>query len=144
MIDGISSLIQNISDKFFPDANAKLEFERYAMQQANSIDLAQIEVQKAAANHKSIFVAGARPFILWCCGAAFAANFVLLPIAVQFAPLFGAQLELVALDMTQMMPVLLGLLGLGGLRSAEKMRGVHTNSISNKLTDFAIQKLGGK
>lgn len=80
---------------------------------------AQIEVNKIEAAHSSRFVAGARPALLWICGAAFGYTFVLGPIIEQ---LFGQ--EMVRLDMGPLMTVLMGILGLGGLRTVEKLKGV--------------------
>ena len=142
MIDGISNLITNLSDKFFADANDKLAFERAALQQAGQMGLAQLGVAKEEAKHKSVFVAGARPFLLWVCGVAFAMNFVVLPFLTAIAPIFGWTVVAVTLDWGQMMPVLLGMLGLGGYRTYEKMNGVETNSIKNRIVDKLLG--GGK
>jgi len=79
------------------------------------------------AQHRSFFVAGGRPFILWTCGVAFAFNFVLLPLMTFFASLAGYADKIPPpLDMATMMPVLMGILGLGGMRSFDKSKGTST------------------
>ncbi len=90
--------------------------------------LAQMEVNKVEAGHSNIFVSGWRPFVGWTCGLAFAWTFVVFPI-------FTAVVSYIAMvnnvivdfagvpqaDMETMMPVMMGMLGLGALRSWEKI-----------------------
>ena len=93
-----------------------IEELRLFMQELNG----QLEINKMEASHDSIFVAGWRPFIGWVCGSALAYNFVVSPI-------LDIWLEVPKMDMTQLMPVLLGMLGLGGMRTFEKLKGVTRN-----------------
>lgn len=72
----------------------------------------------------SIFVTGWRPFIGWVCGLACAWNWIGLPLARLVAALLGHPVALGPADLADMWPLLLGLLGLGTLRTAEKIRGV--------------------
>ena len=91
------------------------------MQNAN---LAQLEVNKVEATHKSIFVAGWRPFVGWVCGVAMSYHFIIAPL-VQFGfALGGIDQDLPEFDFSQLSTVLMGMLGLGGLRTFEKMKGV--------------------
>lgn len=122
-----------IIDRLIPDPAAKAQATLQLMQmKANGemaaltadTDLAkaQIEVNKAEATSSSLFVAGARPFILWTCGVALANDFIARPIAVFVASLMhvsGASWP--ALDMQSLLPLLLGLLGLGAMRTYEKI-----------------------
>lgn len=96
-----------------------------------STDLAKaqaaINQQEAASN--SLFVAGWRPFVGWCCGAAFAYAFVLQPLAVFLLTACHVPIDpktLPQLDISSFMPVLLGMLGLGAMRSYEKVNGAST------------------
>lgn len=81
--------------------------------------MAQAEVNKTEAAHPSVFVAGWRPFIGWGCGAAFIYNAII-------APLFHSPVADIAFVQT----VLMGMLGIAGMRSYEKVKGVQTDAIS--------------
>lgn len=80
------------------------------------------ELNKAEAMHRSIFVAGWRPFIGWICGMAFAYHYILLPIFKSVAAYNGVDVEWPVLETEQLFTVLMGMLGLGGLRTYEKMK----------------------
>lgn len=117
-----------IIDKIWPDetqANiAKLELLK--MQQSGELALitGQLEVNKVEAGSASVFVAGWRPFIGWTCGAAFAYKFVIAPAVAFGLAAYGHPVELPVLDFTEMSTVLLGMLGIGGMRTLEKIKGV--------------------
>jgi len=102
--------------------NRKLDIEEAKVQQAG--DLAQIEVNKEEAKSASLFVSGWRPFIGWTCGVACAWNWLGLSLVDTAARIAGHPLTLKAASLEEMMPVMLGLLGLGGLRTFEKVREV--------------------
>lgn len=130
-IVGVLGAIVPIIERIWPDpqkaAEAKLRL--FELQQSGelkyleaevSMALAQIEVNKEEAK-AGAFRGGWRPFIGWTCGAAFAFNFVVLPLSQAVAVYVGFAGTLPApLDMATMMPVMLGMLGLGGMRSFEK------------------------
>lgn len=84
----------------------------------------QLAINKIEAGHKNIFVAGWRPFIGWVCGAAFALHFLLLPIVNAIMIISGRQEIILTFDMSSLMSVLLGMLGLGGLRTIEKLKKI--------------------
>jgi hypothetical protein len=110
-------------DRFFPDPAqrdaAKLELLR--LQQAG--ELAQVAVNQAEAANPSVFVSGWRPGMGWICVAACGWNWLGLPIAKLAAAYAGHDIPLSQADLTEMLPVLMGMLGLGGLRSWEKING---------------------
>lgn len=82
-------------------------------------------VANTEAKSANFFVAGARPCILWICAIAYAWQFVLLPIIGFFLALCGVSISgLPSLPMDQIMPVLFGILGLGGLHAYENIKGV--------------------
>lgn len=90
-----------------------------------SIDLAQISVNQEEAKSTNWWVAGGRPFILWVCGVAFAYVAIIEPIARFVAQvLYQYAGPFPAIDTTLTLQVLGGLLGLSGLRSVEKVKGV--------------------
>ena len=86
------------------------------------INKAQLEVNKVEAGHTSLFVAGWRPFVGWTCGIALCYHFVLQPFLTFAFYAFGYQMDLPTFDMTTLTTVLMGMLGLGGLRSYEKVK----------------------
>jgi hypothetical protein len=79
----------------------------------------QGEINKIEAQHRTIFVAGWRPFIGWVCGVALAYNFILRDLLVWF---IGPEQVPPALQMEHLMTVLIGMLGLGGMRTFEKFK----------------------
>ena len=126
-----------VLDRVIPDKaaaeRAKLELAAIAQTQEFQLALEQIKVNVEEAKHPSIFIAGWRPFIGWTCGFAFVYSYLLLPFLMFLAYLFGspetiAQLtKLPTLDLGAMLPVLLGMLGLAGMRTAEKVKGAEGN-----------------
>ena len=128
LIPSLLPLVGDILDRFFPDKEkaeqAKREIESQLTQHLANIDLAQLEVNKAEAKSRHIFIAGWRPFVGWTCGVALCWAYILQPIAQFVLAQTGHLIDLPALDMSTMMPVLLGMLGLGGLRSWEKHKGL--------------------
>ena len=84
----------------------------------------QLDINKVEAANPSVWVSGWRPFIGWVCGSACAWNWIGLPIAKMALILADHPLDLAPANLTEMMPVLLGMLGLGGLRTLEKINGV--------------------
>ena len=127
----LSALIDPVSDllgKFIEDKDQKNrlahEIATMADKTANEISLAQIEVNKQEAAHPSIFVSGWRPAVGWVCALGFGWNFVLLPFVNLGLELANTGVTMPLTDLTTMMPVLLGMLGLGTLRTAEKVKGV--------------------
>lgn len=128
----ISALLPTVTDvvgRFLPEdkearAKAEREIEKQLAIHLAKIDLAQLDINKQEAAHRSIFVAGWRPFIGWSCGIALAWTYVGVPILQFILAQTGHLIDLPALDMSQMMPVLMGLLGLGGLRTFEKFKKV--------------------
>jgi len=139
-ITGLGSLFEfgaKLIDKIFPDktqaeqakaalALAQQQGQLQEEQAAWDNARAQLEVNKQEAASTSLFVAGWRPFIGWVCGGAFAWSFVLQPFAAFWVKVADSGFDvraLPSLDTSAMMPVLLGMLGLGGLRTVEKIRG---------------------
>lgn len=120
-LGAVSNLIGTVINKIWPD---KTEEEKQQLAAAMMVVQGQLEINKAEAASTSVFVAGWRPFIGWVCGAACAWNWIGLPLAKGALTLSGHDLTLSPADLSEMMPVLLGMLGLGGLRTFEKVKGV--------------------
>jgi len=129
MLQSLIGPVTGLLDKFIEDKDQKAmlahELATMADKQANSIALAQIEVNKMEAASGSIFKGGWRPFIGWVCGIAFAYHFVLQPLIVFGVTAAGVDIPaLPEFDMSTLLTVLGGLLGLGTLRTYEKSKGL--------------------
>ena len=115
-------------DKIIPDRDAREKAQAILLQTAQDQefqrDLAQIEVNKIEAQSDSLFKSGWRPSIGWTCSVAFILHFVAFPI-INFAIVaLGYKEVVISFDMATLMTVLGGLLGIGGLRTYEKLKGV--------------------
>jgi len=113
-----------VLDKFIPDPELKAKMEAELRKGLLEADKAQIAVNKVEAGHRSIFVAGWRPFIGWVCGSAFAMHFVGIPVMQIAAIYLDFTPPLLSFDMESLLTVMMGMLGLGGMRTYEKMKGV--------------------
>ena len=120
-IGSVADLINTAIGKIWPD---KSEQEKQQIAAAVMIVQGQLDINKAEAANPSVFVSGWRPAIGWVCGGACAWNWIGLPIAKAALVFFGRDFAISPADLTEMMPILLGMLGLGGLRTVEKINGV--------------------
>ncbi len=116
-----SGIIKPILDKWIPDATERLAAEQAIWKASQDVTMAQIEVNKIEAGSQSVFVAGWRPAIGWVCGGAYAYQFVMQPFMVFVLQAFGNTILLPHLDMGELSMVLFGMLGLGALRSFDKV-----------------------
>lgn len=140
-IDPVTAILNiggTLIDRLIPDksanAAAKAQLTQIALQGDMQNAVAQLQVDQAEAQNGSIFVAGWRPFLGWSCGAAFVYNYILQPLIVTTLVVFHSNFNpalLPHLDLTQMIPILGGMLGLGGMRTVEKLNGVDTKSIGS-------------
>lgn len=123
IISSILSIISSVVGGVTEEQKAKIALELQANDQITRMAEAQLKVNAAEAASNSIFVAGWRPFIGWVCGCAFAWVYLLQPMITYFCVVSGHPVpSLPNLGMTDMMPVLMGMLGLGGFRTYEKTR----------------------
>ncbi len=124
---GIFGAIEPVINKvlaFIPDPKQKLEAQQQLMNGLMQWDKMQTDVNKVEAGHRSLFVAGWRPFIGWVCGLAMAYQFILAPMMTWgFAVAQITVPELPKLD-EHLWQLTVGLLGMGGLRTIEKSLGV--------------------
>lgn len=128
---GISGTVVDVIKEFHlsPEQEAQIQAaiaarELELMKLAAQRDTEQAETNKVEAANASIFVAGWRPWIGWVCGASFAYTFVIQPFLVFLVVVFGAQVPLdllPKLDWSMLSSVLLGMLGLGYMRTQEKI-----------------------
>lgn len=123
-LDPISAgldLATSVITRIWPDKSAQEAAELAA---AVTLVQGQLNINAAEASNPSMFVSGWRPFIGWVCGTACAWNWIGLPIAKFVAVYFGHSFDFSPANLSEMMPVLLGMLGLGGLRTIEKINNV--------------------
>ena len=124
MFDKLIGPITGIVDKMVPDKDLREKLNHELSMSIHNANLAQIDVNKAEATHKSVFVAGWRPFVGWVTGVALSYHFVLAPLLQFGFALAGMEQELPEFDFSQLSTILMGMLGLGGLRTFEKMKNV--------------------
>ena len=128
MIQQLIGPVSGLLDKFIEDKDKKnaiaFELSTMAERHAQELAKAQIAVNQKEAAHKSLFVAGWRPAVGWACVLGMASNFMVIPLANFALALAESTVVVPILDLTQMMPVLMGMLGLGAMRTMEKTKGV--------------------
>jgi hypothetical protein len=120
-LGSVSNLVNTAINKIWPD---KSEAEKQQLAAAVMVVQGQIDTNKVEAANPNVFVSGWRPFIGWVCGAACAWNWIGLPIAAMAFKFYQIEIALSPANLTEMLPVLMGMLGLGGLRTIEKINGV--------------------
>jgi len=124
MIGDIIGLVGKIAGKFIKDKDKIEEFKHEVDMSLTQMDLAQMEVNKVEAAHSSIFVSGWRPSVGWVCSISMALEFIIRPIVQWGLDIAGKAVLLPSLDTESLYPILMGLLGLGTLRTYEKFKGV--------------------
>ena len=128
IVTALLPALRTLIDRLIPDKaaaeKAKAEMELQLVQAANAAAMAQVEVNKIEAGHSSIFVAGWRPSIGWVCAAGLAWAFVVAPVASWALMVLGVKAELPAIQFDHLFELVLAMLGIGGLRTFEKLRGV--------------------
>lgn len=129
LIDPLSRLL----DKLIPDPEARAHAQLELMKSSRGMDIeelrlaiaadsAQTAINQQEAANPNLFVSGWRPFIGWVCGVAFAYHFILQPLLAFAIANHGGEVKLPAFEMQELSTVLMGILGLGGLRTIEKLR----------------------
>lgn len=127
--ESVIGVTGKILDKFVEDKDLKTKLEAELNQQIVSLDLAQAQANIEQAKHPSIFVSGARPAIMWVCCFALAWQFIFAPILSWGFALWYPVVVLPTLETQALMTLLMSLLGLGGMRTAEKWKGVARSSM---------------
>ena len=124
----ILPVAETVIDRLVPDKNAKSkamrEMEKALVDAHAKGMLGQLEINKVEAGHRSIFVAGWRPMCGWICAAALGFHFIVAPVVQWAGTIGGWHLPITEFDMSSLMTILLGMLGIGGMRSFEKFKGI--------------------
>lgn len=132
IIDGVLGLGTALVERLFPDKlkqdEAKLKLlelqmsgELAILQSQTTLAIKQGEINVEEAKSSSLFVSGWRPFVGWTCGLGFFAKFLGGPVIFMIAQFTGHTIELPPIDLSEMLPLLAGMLGLGALRTYEKV-----------------------
>jgi hypothetical protein len=129
LVPTLLPILTDVVRRFLPEdaqqrAEAEREIESALTNHLSKIDLAQLEVNRAEAGNRRLFVSGWRPFVGWTCGAALAYTYVVQPMIMFGLAQSGNLVQIPTLEIGELMPLLMGLLGLGGLRTYEKVRRV--------------------
>ncbi|MES2183014.1 MAG: 3TM-type holin [Pseudomonadota bacterium] len=128
------ALIPSVLDKLIPDPQAAADAKLKLVELMQKGELAQLDAQvqlaqgqnetnKIEAANARLFVAGWRPFVGWICACAFGFKFIGGPLLVMVGAYCGLSIALPQIDSTELLPLMLGMLGLGGLRTIEKVKG---------------------
>lgn len=139
-ITGLGSIFdfgKSILERFIPDPaqKAKATLDLAALQQSGELQRlaieaglaqGQLDINKIEAGSSNPFVAGWRPFLGWVCGFGLAFQFVIAPLATWGTALAGKPVVFPALDLSTLMTLLFGMLGLGAMRTTEKINKVAT------------------
>lgn len=120
-LTGAFELGGKVLDKLFPDPEKRQEAQLRLVELQQSGELAQISVNQEEARHENLFVAGWRPFVGWVCGIAFCYHLIIQPLIAFFALLYGHDVKYPVFDERLLADTLYGLLGIGSLRTVEKM-----------------------
>ena len=129
MIGQIVGAAAPILDKFIEDKDAKNKINAELEQSIIGLQAAQAAANVEQAKHSSLFVAGARPAIMWVCCLGLLTNFFIMPLAEWATSIWAPDTPLPELNTEELMTLTLALLGLGGMRSFEKSKGVARESM---------------
>ena len=128
MLEQLIGPVTGLLDKFIEDKDKTnaiaFQISTMAEKHAQELAKAQLEVNKTEAAHRSLFVSGWRPAVGWTCCIGLASQYILIPMANFSLALADSTIEIPVLDMATMMPVLMGMLGLGAMRTVEKTKKV--------------------
>ena len=111
--------VGNVLDALFTSDDERLDKAIIKQRLSQQPALAQAEITKVQTQHRSVFVSGARPFLMWVCGLGFLFSFVINPILQWLLPEVGVPV----LPLEVMTELTLAMLGLAGLRTVEKLQG---------------------
>ncbi len=129
MIDKFFKPISDLIGKAIPDKTKKMELEHAIKTQMFELSKQQNEINLAQAKHASVFVAGARPAIMWVACLGLMWSFFLAPMLNWIVAISGSSIQPPVLNTEGLMTLTLSLLGLGGMRTAEKWKGVARNNM---------------
>ena len=129
MIQALIGPVTGLLDKFIQDKDQKArlahDLATMADQHAQELAKAQMAINLAESKHSSLFVSGWRPAVGWVCVLGMFGNFITIPFSNFALALLGIDIVIPLVPLETMMPVLMGMLGLGAMRTYEKKNNVH-------------------
>lgn len=121
-------IFDKVIDRVWPDPSqaAAAKLKLYELEQTGELQamLGQMKVNEVEAASQSVWVAGWRPAVGWVCTAGLAYKFLFAPFIVLVMAVIGRPITLPVLDFNEMLTLLIGMLGIGGYRTLEKIKGV--------------------
>ncbi len=121
---GLVGSVGKIVDELHTSEEEKAQAKIKLQELDNQLKTKQMDINKVEAGHRSIFIAGWRPALGWISALSVGYVYLFQPFIVMGLKIAGSDVELPSLDLSQLMPLILGMLGLGGLRTIEKAKGV--------------------
>src|SRR5579864_5639036 len=139
LLDLLVGPVMDIVNKLIPDPVAKAQAQLQILQLQQNSTFKEIDAQlqsaaqqtdtdKVEAANTSLFVAGWRPFIGWICGTGLGWNYIGISVLSFVTSAVGHPIVVAKADLSEMMPLLIGMLGLGGMRTFEKINGVNSGN----------------
>jgi hypothetical protein len=129
VIDKLIGPVTGLLDKFIEDKDQKArlahDLATMADQHAQELAKGQLAINLAESKHKSLFVSGWRPALGWVAVMGMAGNYITIPFTNFILALLEIDITIPLIPLETMMPIVMGMLGLGGLRTFEKHKGVH-------------------
>jgi hypothetical protein len=125
MIDKLIEPVSDIVGKFVKDKDLQAKLDHELQTLFHQANLAQIELLKEDAKSNNWFQNSWRPFVGWICGVAMLYHFILQPLLHTVLTASGLQVALPDFEFSQLSTILMAMLGMSGLRSYEKTKGVH-------------------
>ena len=132
LAESVVGVAGKVLDKFVEDKDLKTKLEAELKSQIVSLDLAQAQANTEQAKHPSVFIAGARPAIMWICAFALGWQFIFAPIISWGLVIWYPVVTLPSLQTAELTSLVMALLGLGGMRSFEKSKGVQRNNMNRR------------
>ena len=128
LLSAILPIAETVIGRLVPDKNAKAkamrQMEKALVDAEAKGMLGQLEINKVEAAHRSVFVAGWRPAIGWIGAVAIGYHFCIQPMVIFGLGIAGMSFDLPTFDMDSLMTIIMGMLGLGGMRRFEKFKGL--------------------
>lgn len=127
VFSGIGSLAKDIRSAITgePSPEKMAEINKQLMELEFTAQKAQTDINLQEAKHPNVFVSGWRPFIGWVCGFSFAYKFIGHPVLIWANQVWEWGIEAPVLDTSGLMTLAMSLLGIGGMRTFEKMKGIN-------------------